>query len=628
MDVTQDTLVDGRYRVLRKIGAGGMADVYSAEDTHLGRTVALKVLHQRFAQDQEFVERFQREAQAAAGLQHPNVVGVFDRGQFDGTYYIAMEYLEGSSLKDLIGRGMTVSQAVDITRQILTAARFAHRHGIIHRDFKPQNVIVDPEGRARVTDFGIARAGASEITQTGSVMGTAHYLSPEQAQGLDVTAASDLYSIGVILYEMLTGRVPFEADSAVAVALKQVSQAPQRPSTLNPQVTPALDAVVMRALSKDPARRFADADDFLAALAAAESAPDEAPAGSDTAVFAPVPVPGQTALKQPDAAEAAGIPTAPPEEPPSKRRRKRWPWVVGGLVLLALAAFALWYFLLRSTDVTVPNVIGRKSAAATRILQDKGFEVNTRFVKNRAPFDTVTEQDPTPGTNATKHSTVTLTISSGPGTVAVPPVAGLSVAQAKKRLKEAGFRVSVLERFSDSVPEGAVIGTDPDTGIDVKQGSTVKLLVSKGPNLVSVPPVIGLDRAAAENAITNAGLTAQIEQRDDQAPKNQVIDQSPDSGTPLRLGSTVTIVVSTGKVKVNVPDVRGRTESTARSILQGAGLKVSTNQEPVTDQADDGKVVDQSPQGGSQVDKGSTVTIFVGKFAAQTQPSPPSQGQP
>jgi serine/threonine-protein kinase len=292
-------------------------------------------------------------------------------------------------------------------------------------------------------------------------------------------------------------------------------------------------------------------------------------------------------------------------------------------VLLALAAFALWYFLLRSTDVTVPSVIGRKSAAATRILEAKGFEVNTRFVKNRAPFDTVTEQDPTPGDKAKKHSKVTLTISSGPGTVKVPSVAGLSVAQAKKRLKEAGFRVSSLERFSDSVPSGAVIGTNPDTGTAVKQGSIVKLLVSKGPNLVSVPPVIGLDRAAAENAITNAGLTAQVEQRDDQAPSNQVIDQSPDSGTQLGLGSTVTIVVSTGKVKVNVPDVRGRTESTARSILQGAGLKVAKKQEPVTDQADDGKVVDQSPGGGTQVDKGSTVTIFVGKFAAQTQPSPP-----
>ncbi len=614
MEVAQDTLVDGRYRVLRKIGAGGMADVYSAEDTHLGRTVALKVLHQRFAQDQEFVARFEREAQSAAGLQHPNVVGVFDRGQFDGTYYIAMEYLEGSSLKDLIGSGMTVAQATDVTRQILTAARFAHRHGIIHRDLKPQNVIVDPEGRARVTDFGIARAGASEITQTGSVMGTAHYLSPEQAQGLETTAASDLYSIGVILYEMLTGRVPFEADSAVAVALKQVSQVPQRPSTLNPQVPPAMDAVVMRALSKDPGRRFADADDFLAALDAADAAPEQPPPGSDTAVFAPVP---DGTVAQP-AEAAAAVPEEEADEPPSKRRRKRWPWVVAAL-LVAAAAFAAWWFLIRSTDVKVPDVIGMRSAVATRILEDKGFDVNTRFVKNDAPFDTVTEQDPPPANSVKKGSKVTLTISSGPGTVRVPPVAGLTSSVARKRLKEAGFRVSIVQQYSDSIPAGNVIGTNPDTGTSVQRGSLVRLFVSRGPNLVQVPDVIGLNRTDAENAVANAGLSAQVQQQDDQAPKDQVIDQSPGGGSQLRRGSTVTVVVSTGKTKVTVPDVRGRTESTATSILRGQGLGVRRQTEPATSQSDDGKVVDQSPSAGTDVDKGSTVTIFVGKFSAPTQ---------
>ena len=211
-----------------------MADVWLAEDTHLQRRVALKVLHRRFAQDREFVERFRREAEAAAGLQHPNIVAVFDRGEVEGTYYIAMQFLEGRSLKELIDAGLTPEQAVRLIRQVLEAAGFAHRHGIVHRDLKPQNVIVDAEGKATVTDFGIARAGVSEITQTGSVMGTPHYLSPEQAQGMDVTAVSDLYSIGVILYEALTGRVPFEADSAVAIAMKQVSQAPQRPELDQP----------------------------------------------------------------------------------------------------------------------------------------------------------------------------------------------------------------------------------------------------------------------------------------------------------------------------------------------------------------------------------------------------------
>ena len=227
-------MVDGRYTVLQRIGSGGMADVWLADDTHLQRRVALKVLHARFAQDGEFVERFRREAEAAAGLQHPNVVAVFDRGDVDGTYYIAMQYLEGRTLKQLIDAGLTPEQAVGLIRQVLEGARFAHRHGVVHRDLKPQNVIVDADGKATVTDFGIARAGVSEITQAGSVMGTPHYLSPEQAQGFDVTAVSDLYSIGVMLYEALTGRVPFEADSAVAVAMKQVSQAPQRPSSINP----------------------------------------------------------------------------------------------------------------------------------------------------------------------------------------------------------------------------------------------------------------------------------------------------------------------------------------------------------------------------------------------------------
>ena len=268
-EVSEGSVVDGRYRVLRRLGSGGMADVWLAEDTHLQRQVALKVLHRRFAQDREFVERFRREAESAAGLQHPNIVSVFDRGEFEGTYYIAMQYVDGPTLKQLIDRGLTPEQAVALIRQVLEAARFAHRNGIVHRDLKPQNVIVDGEGKAVVTDFGIARAGVSEITQTGSVMGTPHYLSPEQAQGFDVTAVSDLYSIGVILYEALTGRVPFEADSAVAVAMKQVSQTPQRPSSINPRVSPALDAVVMRALEKDPGERFQSADAFIAALDAA-----------------------------------------------------------------------------------------------------------------------------------------------------------------------------------------------------------------------------------------------------------------------------------------------------------------------------------------------------------------------
>jgi serine/threonine-protein kinase len=295
------TIIDGRYRVLHRVGSGGMADVVCAEDLQLGRKVAIKLLHRRFAQDEEFVERFRREASSAAGLQHPNVVAVYDRGAWDDTYYIAMEYLEGRTLKKLVQEEapLAPARAIELATQILRAARFAHKRGIIHRDLKPHNVIIDAEGRAKVTDFGIAKAGASDMTQTGSIMGTAQYLSPEQAQGHAVSAASDLYSIGIILYEMLTGRVPFEGESAVTIALKQVGEAPVPPSAYNPGIPPALEAVVLRALEKDPARRFADADEFIAALeqaghgvAAAAPPTDATSVLQPTGPMVPIPPPG------------------------------------------------------------------------------------------------------------------------------------------------------------------------------------------------------------------------------------------------------------------------------------------------------------------------------------------------
>ncbi|MGB2710577.1 MAG: protein kinase, partial [Conexibacter sp.] len=307
-EIAPDTLIDGRYKVLTRIGSGGMADVFCAEDQQLGRKVALKLLHRRFAEDAEFVERFRREASAAAGLQHPNVVGVYDRGQWDGTYYIAMEYLPGRSLKDVIRQQAPLDpvRTIDITVQILKAARFAHRRGIVHRDLKPHNVLVDDEDRVKVTDFGIARAGASDMTETGSIMGTAQYLSPEQAQGHAVSAASDLYAVGVILFELLTGHVPFDAESAVSIALKHISEAPPPPSAFDPSVPSELEAIALWALEKDPAQRPPDADAFIAAL---EEARDQVLAhespGQQTAVFAAAPV-----------AEEAWAAPAPYEEPP------------------------------------------------------------------------------------------------------------------------------------------------------------------------------------------------------------------------------------------------------------------------------------------------------------------------
>ncbi|HZL48009.1 MAG TPA: protein kinase, partial [Solirubrobacteraceae bacterium] len=289
--IEPETIIDGRYKVLSRLGSGGMADVYLAEDQLLGRQLAVKLLHLHFAEDQEFVERFRREASSAAGLSHPNIVGIFDRGEWNGTYYIAMEYVAGRSLKTVVREqgALDPAAAIDIVTQILRAARFAHKRGVIHRDLKPHNVIIDEEGRARVTDFGIARAGASEMTLTGSIMGTAQYLSPEQAQGHTVSGRSDLYAVGIILYELLTGMVPFDGETAVAIAFKQVSAEPRPPSELQPGLPAALEVVVLRALAKDPARRFADAEEFIAAL---QQARQGLPVGVGTVVAGAIPVAG------------------------------------------------------------------------------------------------------------------------------------------------------------------------------------------------------------------------------------------------------------------------------------------------------------------------------------------------
>ncbi|MEK6252136.1 MAG: PASTA domain-containing protein [Actinomycetota bacterium] len=619
-EVAENQLVDNRYRVIGRIGSGGMADVWVAEDTHLQRKVALKVLHHRFAQDQEFVQRFRREAEAVAGLQHPNVVGVFDRGAVNGTYYIAMEYLEGRSLKELIDAGLTPAAAVALVRQILEAARFAHRHGIVHRDLKPQNVIVDSEGHATVTDFGIARAGVSEITQTGSVMGTAHYLSPEQAQGLEVTPSSDLYSIGVILYEALTGQVPFEGDSTVAVALKQVSQAPQRPSAVNPQVSPALDAVVMRALAKDPGQRFADAEGFIAALDAAERDPASAPPGS-TATFAPLPPVEAPA----EAAAADGGP--PPNGEDEEGKRRPWRWVLGAILLGLVVGLILSQ---RNVTVDVPDVIGQNLSDAKTVLGVKGFDVRTDTVHRLGSKDVVLEQDPTSSHPAPQSCdflklsctkpTVTLTVNAGPGQAKVPSVAGLDQAAAESKLTAAQFKVAVVKAASETVPVGTVISSDPSGGSLARQGSEVTVTVSRGPKKVDVPLVVGETQAIAESEIRGAGLVPSVAKRQDKAPQGQVLQQAPDAGQRVDQGSTVTIVVSSGQAKATVPNVIGKTQSSAVSALRSKGFAVSVQSQDVDVATQDGKVVDQFPSPGGTATKGSTVTIFVGHF---TSPTPP-----
>jgi len=619
-EVSEGTVVDRRYKVLRRLGSGGMADVWLAEDTHLQRQVALKVLHRRFAQDREFVERFQREAESAAGLQHPNIVAVFDRGEFEGTYYIAMQYIDGPTLKQLIDRGLTPEQAVAEIRQVLEAARFAHRNGIVHRDLKPQNVIVDGEGKAVVTDFGIARAGVSEITQTGSVMGTPHYLSPEQAQGFDVTAVSDLYSIGVILYEALTGRVPFEADSAVAVAMKQVSQTPQRPSSINHQVSPALDAVVMRALEKEPGERFQSADAFIAALDAALKEPA---AGDGTAAFAALP----PVVATPEAA-AAGEPD--PEEEARKRRR-RW---IAAAIAAVLIGVLLGFALTRDTGTEVPDVTGKQLEFAIGQLERNGFKVGKEeFVERQSPRDTVLEQDPLPGeaeqdcsflTFFCSKPAVNLTVSAGPGSGQVPGTAGLSAEEASERLEAAGFEVDSRRVNSGSVEAGLVAYSEPSGGSTVTNGSTVTIFVSNGPKLAKVPVLVGSQRRLAVQQIRGRGLTPSVEEEESSSPAGEVIRQSPSAGREVEPGSTVAIVVSAGREQAQAPNVIGKLRADAVQAVREAGLEPTVEEEETEVAGKVGRAIDQFPPPGSELEPGAPVTIVVGKQAA----APPEEEEP
>ncbi|MCE3266089.1 MAG: pknB [Solirubrobacterales bacterium] len=597
---SKGTVVDERYKLDHKIGSGGMADVWLAEDSELGRNVAIKILHDRFAQDREFVERFRREAQSAAGLQHPNVVSIFDRGEFRDTYFIAMEYVDGPQLKQLVTGGMGTRDAVDFTRQILNAARFAHRKGIVHRDLKPQNVLIDEDGRARVADFGIARGESSDITATGSVMGTAQYLSPEQAQGKETTPASDIYSIGVILYEALTGRVPFQGDSAIAVALKQVSEPPRAPSAINPEVPPALDAVVMRALAKDPEARFRDADAFMRALDAAESAPLR-PRPEDTAAFAAVPSAGEADQLEDDEYDEEAW-----REEEERRRRRRWIFLA---ILVALVAGLVAYALTRPGSIEVPSVVGIPQDTATERLEAEGLDVDLNPVPNQAARETVLEQDPVGGESVDEGSTVILTVSSGPAIVPVPDVSGLNERQATKVLQEAGLEVDPGFAFSDTVPKGRAIGTEPGPGTSISSGSTVILTISRGSNKVEVPDVVGLDDQQALTILSDAELGGNVLQRDDDAPQGLVVGQSPGPGRLVKRGAPVTIFVSSGAIAV--PNVIGLTRKQAVTSLKREGFTPSIVEEPTEDPAEDNRVLSQNPPAGTRGQRGDPVTLTV-----------------
>lgn len=561
---------NNRYKLTERVGLGGMAEVYRAEDNVLGRTVAVKVMLPQYAADPTFTKRFRQEAASAANLQSPYIVSIYDWGLDGETYYIVMEFLRGTDLKTAIKERGAINQrkAAEIGSQVAQALSVAHAGGIIHRDIKPQNIMIQPDGNIKVMDFGIARAGDAGLSQTATVLGTAHYVSPEQAQGKELTGASDIYSLGVVLYEATTGKLPFDGQDAVSVAVKQVNELPAPPSTINPNIDPALEAIIMKAMEKDPERRFKDAsemrhilNDYLAGRPI--NLGDDI-SGLKTQVMGGVAPVNGTAVMNPvgGANGDAGRTTvnkayAADANDEGKKKSKR-NVVIGVVVALLVvigivaAAMALGG---NQEMVNVPDVSNKPIAEARSELQAAGFTIGTETEVYNPDVEAgnVVSTDPAAGVQAAKGSSVNITISKGTEQVTVPDLRGMSADEAQRVLASYGLNGQQGDTvFSDDVEENRVAQQDIAAGTTAYKGDTITFHLSKGPETASVPNVQGLDFETARDRLEAAGFTVSLQWRDDSAAVNTVIRQSV-TGT-AKLGTTITLTISNGPAEEDETD--------------------------------------------------------------------------
>lgn len=561
---------NNRYKLTERVGLGGMAEVYRAEDNVLGRTVAVKVMLPQYAADPTFTKRFRQEAASAANLQSPYIVSIYDWGLDGETYYIVMEFLRGTDLKTAIKERGAINQrkAAEIGSQVAQALSVAHAGGIIHRDIKPQNIMIQPDGNIKVMDFGIARAGDAGLSQTATVLGTAHYVSPEQAQGKELTGASDIYSLGVVLYEATTGKLPFDGQDAVSVAVKQVNELPAPPSTINPNIDPALEAIIMKAMEKDPERRFKDAsemrhilNDYLAGRPV--NLGDDI-SGLKTQVMGGVAPVNGTAVMNPvgGANGDAGRTTvnkayAADANDEGKKKSKRN--VVIGVVVALLAVIGIVAAAMalggNQEMVNVPDVSNKPIAEARSELQAAGFTIGTETEVYNPDVEAgnVVSTDPAAGVQAAKGSSVNITISKGTEQVTVPDLRGMSADEAQRVLASYGLNGQQGDTvFSDDVEENRVAQQDIAAGTTAYKGDTITFHLSKGPETASVPNVQGLDFETARDRLEAAGFTVSLQWRDDSAAVNTVIRQNV-TGT-AKLGTTITLTISNGPAEEDETD--------------------------------------------------------------------------